>query len=188
MNSWNFDGTRYLWEKPVRFGSTSNYTEIDGSGKVVFAGTAGLAFGEIYAENNSTATTISVAGTWYQVTIFNTNGQSNNTTPDHTNDHITITKAGMYFVSVALSLLSGAGAAFVSEGEVKTNNGTVAHTNVHMDRALSGGGGDVGSASMSGIIDLAVSDTVEVWIRNKTNTTDITVEDINLTIMQIAGT
>jgi hypothetical protein len=156
---------------------------------VTYTGGGGLQFGEIYAENNAVATTVSAAGTWYQITIFTTNGDSNgDTTPDYTNDHITVGKAGKYLVLVSASILSGGGLGFVLEGHIETNNGGTSYDNIHFDRNLAGGGGDTGSISMSGIADLAANDTVEVWMRNKTNTTNFTVEDINLTVLQIGGT
>jgi hypothetical protein len=164
-----------------------NYMEIQNDGDVVFYGTSGLAFGEIYTSDNSTETTIATQNVWVQCTTFNTNGLSNNSTPDHTNDHITITKAGKYMISVSASVVSGAGSAFDGEFEVKKNNGTVDLANIHTDRDLTGGGGDHGSISMTGIADLSVDDTIEIWTRNKTNTTNLTFEDITLTIVQIGG-
>ncbi|KKM89319.1 hypothetical protein LCGC14_1249850, partial [marine sediment metagenome] len=75
-------------------GGITNYMEVSGTGDVVFVGSAGLAFGEIYARDN-TATT-STSTTKAQILIFDTDGESNNMTPDHAQDHITVTKAGMY--------------------------------------------------------------------------------------------
>ena len=149
----------------------------------------GLEFGEISAEGNAVATTIAVANTWYQVTIFDTNGVSNGSvTPDHTNDHITLGREGMYLVTVSVSILSGSGATFVLEGELAANNRAKQFANVHFDRQLSGGGGDVGSVSMSGIIDAAAADTIELWVRNITNTVNVTVENVTMSVVQIGGT
>lgn len=148
---------------------------------------AGLCFAEISATNNSTETAIATQNVWVQSTVFDTDGSSNNATPDHTNDHITITRAGKYMINVAASVLSGSGSAYAGEFEVKKNNGTVDLANVHTDRALAGGGGDQGSINMHGIADLTIGDTIEVWCRNKTNTNNIIFEDITLTVIQIAG-
>jgi hypothetical protein len=38
---------------------------------------------------------------------------------------------------------------------------------------------------MSGIVTLAASDTVEVWIENETNTQNYIVEDIDLSVMRL---
>ena len=143
------------------------------------------AYGEISVENNTTETAIAVTNTWYQVTVFNTDGEANDATPDHSNDHITINTAGIYMVNVSASILSGSGSASMFEVEVKTNDGVTAHTNVHTDRAMAGGGGDQGSISLSGLIDFAVDDTVELWVRNKAGTTNIVFEDATLTVQQV---
>ena len=144
-----------------------------------------VCYGEIYASDNSTETAIGTKDVWVQCTIFDTNGESNLCTPDHTNDHITIDKAGKYLIMVSASVLSGTGSAFDGEFEVKKNGGTVDLANIHTDRDLTGGGGDHGSISMSGITNLSKSDTIEVWCRNKTNTTNITFEDVTLTILRV---
>lgn len=171
-------------------GGLTNYTEISSTGDVVFVGGAGLAFGEIYAYDTNTTITISGTGiaNKVQVTAFDTNGASNNTTPDHTNDHITITKAGIYKCDISCSISSGAGAAFKVGAGVFKNNGATHFTNLHFHRNLSGGGGDTGSASMTGLIDLAVNDTIEVWAWNETNTTNLIVDDITLNLVQVGGT
>ena len=41
---------------------------------------------------------------------------------------------------------------------------------------------------MTGLIDLAINDTIEVWVWNETNTGDIIVDDITLNLIQIGGT
>lgn len=167
--------------------STTNYTEFSATGDQVFVGSAGLAFGEIYVKDNSTVTTITTANTPVQVTIFDTNGYSNNTTPDHTNDHIAITKAGKYMVTVSSSVESVAGGGSTMSMDVYKNNGATIFNNLHSHRDLSGGGGEVGAVALSGIIDLDVNDTVEVWIKNTTGTENYIIEDITLSITQIGG-
>lgn len=143
------------------------------------------AHGEISAENNAIETVISTINVWVQVTVFDTNGLSKNATPDHTNDHITVDRPGVYAIAFSASVLSGVGAGAVFECEARLNNGATSLPNVHWDRALTGGGGDVGSTSGGpGLVTLAAGDTVEVWVRNKTNTTNITFENIALTIQE----
>ena len=63
----------------------------------------------------------------------------------------------------------------------------VENLNVHAHRRMSGGGGDVGSASLSGIIDVSANDELEMWLHNETNTDNPTVEDITISIFQIGG-
>jgi hypothetical protein len=171
----------------IKMGGTTNYVEIASGGDLTFVGTAGLPYGEISATDNAVATVIAVAGTAVQVTIFDTNGPSLNTTPDHTNDHITITKAGHYMVNVSATINSIAGAASRFEITCKKNNGA-SEIIPHMNRNLTGGSGESGVISMNGIADLAVNDTIEIWIENETNTQNYVVEDICLSLFQIGGT
>lgn len=183
----------YIISNPSGGGGVNHGLRVAGSVQfdddLIFTGeSSGLPFGGIYAEDNAAQTAIAVTLTWYQVTVFDTNDLSNNTTPDHTNDHVTIIEPGKYYISVSASILSVAGPGATFECEVKTNNGAVAHLNIHWDRALSGGGGDVGSTSMSGFADLAAGDTVEVWVQNKTGTENIIFEDISLSVIMVGGT
>lgn len=153
--------------------------------KLEFTSDLGLAFGEIWAENNVTGTVLGASGTWAQVEIFGFNGESNRSTPDYTNHHIEIGKAGIYLIVVSASILSGPGTGAVFEVEARRNNGATRLLNIHCDRQLAGGGGDVGSISMSGLASCVIGDTVEIWVRNKTSSTDITFEDINLTVYEV---
>lgn len=181
------DGTRVMEKLTV---GGANNIAIDVNGNLVFVGGAGLAFGEIYAHDVANELTITAAGqaNKVQITSFTVNGASNNTTPDHTNDHITITKAGKYLCTFAMAISSAAagGADEVGFAAYK-NNGTTEFLNLCGHRTLSGGGTDRGSCSGSGIIDLSVSDTIEVWIWNEDSTDNIVVDDITLTLVQIGG-
>ena len=165
----------------------TNYTEVSATGDVVFVGSSGLAYGGISTTTNSTETVIAGAGTPVQVTIFQTNSPSNNTTPDHTNDHVTISKAGDYMINVSATVNSVSGAASRFEMTVQKNNGASDVGALHCDRNLGGGGSEAGVISMSGIATLAASDTIEVWIENETNTQNYIVEDIDLSLIQIGG-
>jgi len=161
------------------------------TGDWTFSGGGGLPFGEIYANDVLDEITITVAGqaNKVQVTSFAVDGVSNNATPDHTNDHITIVKAGMYLCTVSMSISSAAAGGADDIGfAVYKNNGATEFANVHGHRTLGGGGADRGSCSMSGIIDLAVSDTIEVWIWNEDSTDNVVVDDITLSLTQVGGT
>lgn len=157
---------------------------------LVFNTNAGLCFGEIYGADTSTTLTITGTGkaNKVQITSFAVDGQSNNMTPDHTNDHITVDVAGKYLCTVSIHMLSTGGGGADNYGySVYKNNGATEFANLHGQRDLTGGGGDEGSISLSGILDLAATDTVEVWIWNNTNTDDVIVDDINLSLVQIGG-
>ena len=52
-----------------------------------------------------------------------------------------------------------------------------------------GGSGDVGSMSLSGIIDLAVDDTIEMWATAVAAADrSVTFVDITLSLIQLGGT
>lgn len=155
-------------------------------GDIDFQSDSGLSFGEISVTDNSTETAIAVQGTAVQITIFDTNGKSNNTYPDHTSDHITIDSAGVYLINVSATINSIAGAASRAEITVMKNNGA-SEIIPHVDRNLAGGGGESGVISISGLANLNAQDTVEVWIENETNTQNYVVEDISLCVVQVGG-
>jgi len=184
-----YSGDAYL--DGLHVGSVANHAAVSATGDLSFVGTAGLCFGEIYTADASTTIAIATTGkaNKVQITAFTVNGVSNNTTPDHTNDHITITTAGMYLCNVSLHAVSVGGGGADNYGySVYKNNGATEFANLHGQRDLVGGGGDEGSMTLSGIIDLAVNDTIEVWIWNNTNDDDIVIDDINLSLVQIGGT
>lgn len=182
------DGPIHFINANVRIGGASDHLLAESNGDTYWVGGGGLPFAGISAKDNAVETAIAVAGTKVQVTIFDTDDAGNNATPDHTNDHITITKAGMYFAMVSCTIKSVAGGAIVVLVDLYKNNGAAAFNNVHAHRALAGGGGDIGSISLSGNIDLAANDTIELWVTNATNTSNLIVEDITLSVVQIGGT
>lgn len=172
-------------------GGTTDYMSVSATGDVLFHGSSGLAYGEISCYNENDTVTIAASGiaNKVQITSFDTNGSSNNTTPDHTNDHITITQAGHYLCTVSLHIESaGGGGADTFGFGVYKNNGTTLFENCHAHRQLAGGGGDIGSISISGIIDLAVNDTIELWCWNEGSTDNLVVDDATMTLIQIGGT
>jgi hypothetical protein len=170
----------------IQDSSANVHLSVSGGGDLLFVSDgSGLAFAEIYVQNNTTADTVAAA-TNSQVLRFAVNGVSNNMTPDHTNDHITVTKAGMYLCSISLAF-SGDGSVDWSFSLYK-NNGATEFPNVHTDRKL-GAAGDIGSASMSGIVDLAVNDTIELWMQHAEGVNkDITIRDCTMSLVQIGGT
>ncbi len=145
-----------------------------------------LAYAEISVVGNVTETVIAASGTAVQVTIFDTDGESNKATPDHTNDHITIDVDGVYMLLVSATINSVAGAGSRFELTVQKNNGAAEVGALHCDRNISGGGGSSGVISMSGLAALVATDTVEVWIENESNTANYIVEDITLVVYQIS--
>jgi len=121
-----------------------------------------LPYGEIYINDNTTATTLAAQDTWYQVTTFGYNGHSHRATPDHTNDHITILTDGKYMVNVSFSCQSAQSNAYYFE--VYKNNGATGHSNLENERQT-GVANKPGSVSISGIADFTAGDTIELWVK-----------------------
>jgi len=140
------------------------------------------AFGEIWVKGNATADTVTTGSTT-QVLRFANNGESNINTSDHTNDHITINKAGVYLVNVSVSFLGDPSVDW--EFSVFTNNGTTECDNVHLNRKL-GSGGDIGNAGAVGLCSFSVGDTVELWYEHGAGVNkDITIQDCNLNVVYV---
>lgn len=172
-------------------GDAENGVSISLAGILTFMGTAGLSYGEISAYDEGDEIAIATAGiaNKVQVTTFDTNGPTKNTTPDHTNDHITVISAGHYFCIVSLHIESAGGGGADEFGfGVYKNNGTTLFENCHGHRKLAGGGGDTGALSLSGLLDLAVGDTIELWCWNEDSTDNIIIDDVTMTLIQFGGT
>lgn len=164
---------------------------ISGTGDSHYVGTAGMPFGDIHGFDEND--TIAIGGIGIankaQITSFDTDTAENNTDADHTNDHIQITIAGFYYCSVSIHMESAGGGAADEFGfGVYKNNGDTLFENLHGHRKLAGGGGDVGAVTLSGIVDLAVNDTIEVWCWNEDSADDVVIDDITLSLFQIGGT
>jgi hypothetical protein len=153
---------------------------------VLNAGNLMLSYAGISKVDNAAATAIAASGTPVQITVFDTNSPSENLTPDHTNDHITVDAAGDYLIMVSATIASSAAAATLMELTVQKNNGAAVVGGLKARRNLAGvAGGDHGSVCLSDIVTLAASDTIEVWIENVTDANDYTVRNISLTMRRL---
>lgn len=150
---------------------------------------SGMIRGEICVVGNASETVISSTGKGNKVqfVFFDTNGFSYLTTPDHTEDHIQIQKAGKYFSIASMHADSIAGAAAKLGMSLYKNNGATEFSNIHGHRDFAGGGSESGAMTISGIIDLAVDDTVELWLWNETNTQNIILADVTLSLFKLGS-
>lgn len=158
---------------------------LDAQGRVKrgFSG-GGLQYANIWVEGNAVATVIGGAGVYAQFTEFANNGPANGAVPDHGNDHITISTSGDYLVTGSFHIESvGGGAADLIALVVRKNNGAVSFNSLHAHRKLAGGGGDIASVGVSGIVSLTAADTVEVWVTNEDNATNLLVADASLSVV-----
>ena len=171
------------------FGSSTQKTVID-VGQVTFIGDdIGLPYGELSVTDNLSETVILATGeaNKVQFLFFDTVGEANRTTPDATENHILVSITGKYLVTISLAAESVAGAAVNMAFNAYKDNGTIKLPHIHAHRDFDGGGGDVGSISLSGISDFTAGDTLELWLWNESNTQNIIVEDVTMSLLQIGG-
>jgi len=152
---------------------------IKASAQVYQAGT----FAGIYVADASAAQSIANGTTYTKSTAFTTNGLSSNCTSDATNDKITITKTGKYFINGSFSF-SGANANITWRGCAFLNG--VEQSNIHWKRKITTAG-DSGSASFCGSINVtSVPVDLDFRLRHDSGTTQgITIEYANLFINYI---
>jgi len=180
----------------INIGSALNYAICTNAGQVrigddlFFAGAgSGLPHAGIYCHDVTSTLTIASSGeaNKVQVTQFTANETSNLMTPDHTNDHITVVKTGVYLVTASISISSTGGTSYEVMFGCWKNNGATEFLNLHSHRMLAGGGGDKGSMTISGLVSLTATDTLELWCANITNTNNVIIESITLSAVMVGG-
>lgn len=168
---------------------TTNYVLIQPDGDMIFVGSAGLPYAQINEEDGSSTLALAAQDTYYQITAFSANGESNNATPDHTNDHITVLYDGVYLVSLSVSFSQTTAVSIEYDFHVRKNNGAIDFPNTSMHRDT-GGSQVVGVAATSGIIQLSANDTVELWVERLSGggvSRTITIVAASLCVTQIGG-
>ena len=166
-------------------GGASNYIkQIDGD--MVFVGAAGLSLGSCWGNEIAWTQASAVQNTWYEISDTDmTDGQLHNVTHDGSGK-LTVTNAGWYLCTWTLSGETDAGAgthiqATFSVSGTETNDG--------MNHSETRGANAQISMAGTAILDLAASATLEVSMRTTdAGTPDISVDHLNITILQIAGT
>ncbi len=164
------------------------YNDLELQADLTFTGAGkGMTYGEISVINGSTNTTLNSTGGKVQITTFTTDGLSNNTTPDAANDEIGV-DTGVYMVNISMTAENKAGASNVIEIGLFNAGGTTAYSNIHAHRTL-GAGTDIGSISLSGIIDVTAATDLELWANtDRAVNTAVLFSDIVISITKIGGT
>jgi len=168
------------------------YTRLDGvnspfTGPIYFSGNgSGLPYGGIHVHDASAAQTVPTGATYTKLTHYADNDLALNVTPDAANDKITITKAGVYLLNCSLNFSDDTNNV---EWRIAPFLNAVEQDHIHVVRKI-GTAGDVGSASMTGFIDV----TTVPWdldIRgrhDKGGNIDIIVEYSNFNVTMVGGT
>jgi len=158
-------------------GYGNNTVAVDTQGDWTFTQ---MAYGEMGVSYNSTATTITTANIFYQVTANFTGSELNNVTVS--SQKLVLGLDGVYYIDFNVSV-SGANNAIVFGG-ISRNDDTPEGDHL-FSRKLSANG-DIGSGGGSEIHALTNGDTISLVLKNETNTNDLTVEHANLVLFKIA--
>tara|TARA_R110000772_G_scaffold90259_1_gene186471 strand:+ start:209 stop:652 length:444 start_codon:yes stop_codon:yes gene_type:complete len=135
-------------------------------------------YGGIVTVSNTTAET-TVDNTPREIASWTANMPSSSTcTPDYTSNHIAITNAGDYLVNAQFSFSGTNSSTYI----VAIYLGGVI-TNLKTERKL-GAGGDVGSASISGILTIPDASSISLY-QSTTDGSIMTVTEAQLSLTRI---
>ncbi|CAB4153654.1 hypothetical protein UFOVP627_33 [uncultured Caudovirales phage] len=139
--------------------------------------------GQLYMQDNATATTISASNTFYKV-LGTTTASADNAKYTHTNNRLTNDAAisRKYLIQCSVSFTSGA--SHVCEfgfydsklGAVRTPSRT---------KATSNGGGRAENIHMACVVSHTLGDYLEIHCSNNTSAQNITVTEMNFVITEI---
>ena len=175
------------------FVAAAGSTIIDGLGtvsssnKILSKGCVGIdntsVNGQMYMQNNATATVISSQNTFVKVAGVTT-ASADNAKYLHANNRLTndAVRTRKYLIQASLSFVSGNSnecefGFFDSElGAIRTPSRT---------RSTANSSGRAENVSMMCVVNHMQGDYIEVWCANNSTTNNITVEDLNVTITQV---
>lgn len=159
---------------------------VQGGGTVPSTSDTTQAFGELYVDEGSTATTVATGATYVKLVQFTDAGQSLNCTADSINDKITITTPGRYRVSCSVSFTSSTNNTIVYMAAFLDG---VEQDNLHLLRKV-GTGGDNGNAGFTGFIDVTTA-PVDLDLRarhDQPGNVDVTLYYGNLNVEYVGTT
>lgn len=133
-------------------------------------------FGNYFMTNNATITPIAVSGTAYKIEGTTTENAINQKFT-HTNNRLTYT-GGLdrnFQISATVSFTSGNNKVI---GLYINKNGSLVNSSEMY--ATTSGSGRAESIHVQTVLELTANDYIELWVENDTDTTDITVEFLNL--------
>ena len=179
---------RYILDTVNFSGGGTYITGVDDtSNKSLFINCVGITNtavnGQLYMQDNATATTISASNTFYKV-LGTTTASADNAKYTHTNNRLTNDAAisRKYLIQCSVSFTSGA--SHVCEfgfydsklGAVRTPSRT---------KATSNGGGRAENIHMACVVSHTLGDYLEIHCSNNTSAQNITVTDMNFVITEI---
>ena len=141
-----------------------------------------IGYAGISAAENVTAQSIANGATYIKIINYDTNEPSLNITPDFTNGQMTVLSDGNYSIDGSFSFSADTGNL---ETFFSLFIGGVEQNNIHFTRKI-GVGGDVGNASLTGIVALSNGDIIDVRARHDNGSAvDFTFPYMNLNILKV---
>ena len=139
-------------------------------------------YGGCGMSGNTTATTITVAGTYYKVSGTTTANSLMDFTAS--NNRLTYTGTSDKYFRVVVNPLSmiSAGNNVIVACKIAKNGTVIGHP---MTRKI-GTGADVGAGTVSFDVSLSTNDYVELFVTNETSTATVTIEDMYLSVTQVS--
>jgi len=139
----------------------------------------------LYAFDNADATVIASSGKDNKVQYIELDvlEPSRDATPSLDGSDIAIEVAGTYLVTVSITCWSASANQEVGVGVWK-NNGATELQNIHAHRSFQTAN-KTGSISMSGLVALAVDDTLELWVWNETAGNNVVLGDVTMSAVRI---
>lgn len=138
---------------------------------------SGLAYGEMFIENNTVTTTITTQGIFTNITNGAKVGVLKQFT--YSDGKLTAQVPGLYETDYSLSFEDGNNIEFETAIGINSLN----QTNCHTSRKLTVGG-DLGNVATSCFIRLVSNDVVTFMVRNVVGTNDLIVEEANLNLIR----
>lgn len=178
------DGLIFTVENP-RDGMNYKGTFAQFKGAIISA----KAYGLLYTEDGDTSSpeaSQTSTGTMALLTTWRANGASSGTSVDHTADKIVVDNGGVYQIELAVSFSGDANSTY--ECEIYHDNvsasPTPTATGFKLVRKL-GVGGDVGSASLIGLVEMDAGDGVMIYMRSTDGGTEFLTHNAQLMVTQI---
>ena len=172
-----YDGSNYLSHTTNSTG-TSTITPV---GTTPYLLLGKQVYGSMYADDVTITVTIAAASTYYTIGTGLTTGSVNGMTFTSTGSTLTALVAGKYKVDWSMTVNSGSAGQEVS-GTIMINTtaqmqteGACKLTTANDNKCIAG----------SGIITLAVNDTVKLCVENETNANNIVVTHASMSIIRI---
>ena len=128
----------------------------------------------------------SVNATPALLTAWNTDGLSSGITVSSATGKMTVSNAGIYEIDLSISFSGTLSKTFVFEiyQDDVSASPTPTATGFKMTRKL-GTGGDVGSASLTGLVSLAANDSIMIYVSSTDGGTDVVVHQSQLLVAQL---